>query len=268
MSALAYASGDGTSWFPVTTLQRKQGLEAFTSMVPCPPCFNQLGMGFAHGPGSTPGGGSGSGPAGPIDGTTIHASVGIWTGDVPAANGDIVASGNLTTAKDLQCVDADISGDVSCVNIDATGAAVVTGAVTAGSFTTTGAVSGGSLAAGAGGMTTAGELNSTAGGATFAGTNGVQINADTGTIGSQLNMELRAAAGTVFLTSFAGEDPAVPTSAGTLGLGTSGRIPGGALASSIVSAAVQNSVGWLPVSLALNGAGLIAKYYIPLFAAP
>lgn len=56
MAALTYAGGDGTSWFPVTARRARQGLETFSSMAICPPCFNNLGMGFAHGPGSTPGG--------------------------------------------------------------------------------------------------------------------------------------------------------------------------------------------------------------------
>jgi len=64
MSALAYASGDGTSWFPVTTRRKPQGADTWSSMVICPPCFNGLGMGFAHGPGSTPGASDGGGGGG------------------------------------------------------------------------------------------------------------------------------------------------------------------------------------------------------------
>jgi phage-related tail protein len=175
--------------------------------------------------------------------------VGIWTGDVPASNGDIVASGNLTTAKDLQCVDADVSGDVSCVNIDATGNVVVTGSVTAGS-----------IVAGAGGLTVAGLAN-------FTGTNSVEIDTTVGAVGAASNFTVAAGNGTLFFSSSDAADPAVPPAAGTLGLGTSGQLPGGANASLIVSTNNQNSVGWLPVSLSLNGAGALAKYYIPLFSA-
>lgn len=57
MAALSYASGDGLSWYPVTALQSAVNAgAAYAQMVPCPPAFAGLAPGFAHGPGTFPGG--------------------------------------------------------------------------------------------------------------------------------------------------------------------------------------------------------------------
>jgi hypothetical protein len=217
-------------------------------------------MGFAHGPGSTPGGAQ-DGNTGDLTVNTLFSKGNIGVGGANLAGANLI----LTAGGDVQARNCQL--DQNLIFTAAGGNPVIQaagGQININKGTFTGNVSAATLSS-TGGITLGGALTSSAGGAAFAGTNGVQIDAETGTVGAQTSLSLVAGNGTVFLSSIDAADPVVPTVPGTLSIATSGKVSGGTNAGTIVCAANQNSVGWLAVCLSLNGAGAPVKYYIPLF---